>query len=90
MDGHGRSSHAKTACAVRTLEVRGGNCEPILISLSRRREREIDDHSTSRANHYFRHEHLVCPAWACDGAKALESSGRWPLRQPLLQRYARG
>ena len=41
------------------LEVRGGNCEPILIPLSRRRERKIDDHSTSRANHYFRREHLV-------------------------------
>ena len=41
------------------LDVRGGNCEPMLISLSRRREREIEGKSTSRTNHYFRHEHLV-------------------------------
>ena len=27
-------------------------------SLSRKREREIDDHSTSHTYHYFRHEHL--------------------------------
>ena len=32
---------------------------PLSPTLSRRREREIDDHSTSRTNHYFRLEHLV-------------------------------
>ena len=47
------------APSILPLDVRGGNCEPILIPLSRLREREIDDHSTSRANHYFRREHLV-------------------------------
>ena len=41
------------------LEVCGGNRKPILLSLSRLRERESDAHSTSRTNHYFRHEQLV-------------------------------
>ena len=116
--GHGEheSEPDQTSKNVETgsaLDVRGGNCEPILIPplpragegwgegkisqpfrecptlwnscaprnsrslpgeqrigvspatrvdhhpLSRRREREIDDHLTSRANLYFRHEHLA-------------------------------
>ena len=39
---------------------------PLSPTLSRRREREIDDHSTSRANHYFRREHLDMRGGNCE------------------------
>ena len=40
------ASSSKQLLLFQVLDVRGGNCEPILIPLSRVRERGIDDHST--------------------------------------------
>ena len=61
------------------LEVCGGNRKPILLSLSRLRERESDAHSTSRTNHYFRHEQLV---WFLENDPNLSSAARNAIEAP--------